>query len=433
MIQNKSQPLHGFRDLYPHDKAVQNHIFEKLKETAWLFGFDEYEGPILEPIEMYLNKTSQELIDRQTFQIKTKKEETLVLRPEMTPSLARMIVQKEQQLIFPLRFFNLGLRFRYEAPQKGREREFYQADFDILGTESILADAEILNTAVQIFHALGATEKDFIISINSRLFMQEKLISIGILQNQIKQIIHLIDKKEKISGEKFTALLQECGISNDHCAQIIKFLHEPAKQNNAYFKTLFDLLRIYEINQYIQIDPSIVRGLDYYTGLVFEAKEKGGMARSLLGGGRYDNLVENFGASRQIAGVGFATSDVILWEFLKDKNLIPALQIKTTKVLVTVFPQEKNRGKARSRSLQKSITITNMLRQNHIPAEIYPETDKKLDKQLKYAHKNDIPYVIIVGPEEIENNTVKVKNMQTGKQATLRRGSLIFYFKNENF
>lgn len=405
------QPIRGFRDLYPEDKAVQNYIFDKLKQTAKLFGFEEYEGPILEPIEMYLNKTSQELIDRQTFQIKTKKDETLVMRPEMTPSLARMIAKKEHELIFPLRLFNLGLRFRYEAPQKGRAREFYQADFDILGTDSILADGEIINAAVNIFLRFGATDKDFMLYINSRITMQKQLMKFGILEKSIKQVIAIIDKKEKVTEETFAQLLINKNISQESIAKIMAFLKQP-KEYEVGFGDLLSLLEAYGIRQYIKVNPSIVRGLDYYTGLVFEVKEKGNMTRSLLGGGRYDNLVGNFGASRKIPGVGFAVSDVVLWEFLKDKNLIPELQTKTTKVLVTVFP-EKNID---PRPLQKSIEISNILRRNQIPAELYLETDRKLDKQLKYADKNNIPYVVIVGPEEIKNNTVKVKNMKTGEQ-----------------
>ena len=431
------QPIRGFRDLYPQEKRIQDYIFEKLKKVAALFGFEAYDGPLLEQIDLYLGKTSEELIKRQTFQITYKKEKTLVMRPEMTPSLARMIAQREQQLIFPLRLFNLGLRYRYEAPQKGREREFYQADFDILESESVLADVEILNVVIAIFLQFGADEKDFVVYINSRTFIQKQLYSFGIEENKIKKVIEVIDKKEKVGNADLRSLLIQCELNENQCKKIIVFLNTPIDQNTSYFKKLFDILHMYNISKYIKINPSIVRGLDYYTGLVFEVKEKGGMTRSLMGGGRYDNLIADFGASRKISGVGFATSDVILWEFLKDKNLIPELKTKLTKVLVAVFPQEKNGkdnvvGDADLRPLQKSIAIVNFLRHNNIPSELYPETDKKLDKQLKYADKNKIPFVIIIGHEEIKNNVVKIKNMKTREQTTVKHDELTFYFKNEN-
>lgn len=315
--------LKGFRDLYPHDKAIQNYIFEKLKETAGLFGFEEYEGPILEPIDIYLGKTSEELIQRQTFQITDKKEKTLVMRPEMTPTLARMIAQKEHELTFPIRLFNLGLRFRYEAPQKGREREFYQADFDLLGANGVLADAEILATAINIFLRFGAKKDDFVVYINSRKIMEQALIKIG-LRNEpnspyLQDVFSIIDKKEKVKEIDFIQMLKDIGIKENIVTQLLNWFDNPIEYENN-FKELLSALESYNLRQYVQISPHIVRGLDYYTDLVFEVKEKGEMTRSLLGGGRYDNLVENFGASRKIAGVGFATSDVILWEFLKDST-----------------------------------------------------------------------------------------------------------------
>ena len=154
-------PLKGFRDLYPEEKGVQNFIFEKIRSVARLLGYEEYDGPIVESMDLYENKSSKELLERQTFQITSKKGNSLVLRPEMTPSLARMVANKASDLTFPIKLFNIGPRFRYEAPQKGRSREFYQADFDILGTNSIVSDAESIFTVVSIFKMLQADEKDF--------------------------------------------------------------------------------------------------------------------------------------------------------------------------------------------------------------------------------------------------------------------------------
>ncbi len=408
-------PPRGFRDFYPEDKKTQEYIFSKLKKIADSFGFSSYDGPILEDIKIYLNKTSKELINRQTFTVKTK-DETLVMRPEMTPSLARMIAKATGKLTFPQKLFNLGLRFRYEAPQKGREREFYQADFDILARNSVLADAEILNVAVAIFTSFGAGKKDFVVYINSRQEMEESLLKLDFSQKQYKRILGIIDKKDKIPPEKLEKMLFTIESDKKKIEKLIIFLNTKGKNNSTYFGKLFFYLEKLGIADYCKINYNIVRGLDYYTGLVFEVWEKEPkMRRALLGGGRYDNLIANFNPKNQINGVGFATSDVVLWEFLKNKKLLPQMSINKTKVFVTIFSEE---------TVGKSLNILNLLRKNNVAVEISLD-DKKIDKQLKYANRKSIPYAVILGPEEIEKNIYKLKDMKTGLQKNLTENELI--------
>lgn len=408
-------PVKGFRDLYPEDKAIQNYIFEKLTSLANFSGFEQFDGPLLEPVELYLNKSSEELVNKQTFQVIDKNQKTLVMRPEMTPSLARLIAAKDQLITFPLKTYNLGLRFRYEAPQKGRSREFYQADFDILGEEGILSDVEILNTAINIFTTFGATQKDFVLYVNSREFMQRKLLETGVPSEKLKTTISIIDKKDKINPEIFEKLLFDAGITKDSVDKIDKLLQTDFSDDE-YFFELFKLLKVYNIDKFVKINLNIVRGLDYYTGLVFEIKEIGDMNRSLLGGGRYDNLVADLGASRSIPGIGFATSDVVIWEFLKDKNLLPEINSKKVKFLITILDKE---------CVNDNIELLVFLRKNNISCEIYPNMDRKLEKQIKYADKNKIPYIIIQGPEEIKKNIVKIKNMETGEQKEIDINDLV--------
>ncbi|MEX1052430.1 MAG: ATP phosphoribosyltransferase regulatory subunit, partial [Patescibacteria group bacterium] len=217
-------PLKGFRDLYPQEKGVQNYIFEKIRKIATLLGYQEYDGPIVEPVGLYENKTSKELLERQTFQIKDKKGETLVLRPEMTPSLARMIANKAGQLTFPLKLYNIGARFRYEAPQKGRSREFYQADFDILGSKSIVSDAESIYTLINIFEKLGATTKDFKVLINSRSYMEESLLSSNVPKDKIPALLNIIDKKTKVSKQDFDSMLKEEKLNPDQIQSINRLI-----------------------------------------------------------------------------------------------------------------------------------------------------------------------------------------------------------------
>jgi histidyl-tRNA synthetase len=415
-------PLKGFRDLYPKDKAIQNYILDKLKETARFFGFEQYDGPLVESMDLYLEKSSRELVENQTFRIKSKKEEDLVMRPEMTPSLARMVAKGENDLTFPLKLFNLGLRFRYEAPQKGRSREFYQADFDILGGDSAVADAEILQLVITFFLNLGAKKGDFMLYINSRSEMQKSLKELGYTDAQYKDLLNAIDKQDKISQQEFVDMILKIDNDTSKASKLQAFLNSGDEKRSVYFKELFSTLEsLYgkNVNDYCQVNYNIIRGLDYYTGLVFEVKELGSeMKRSLLGGGRYDNLISMFNKNSEISGVGFATSDVVLQEFLQDKNLVPTLNPKTTKFLVTIFSPEL---------FDESARITQYLRKLNIATELYLDPKKKLDKQLKYANTNNIPYVIVIGPEEKQNNTVKIKNMATGDQKEIKIEEIISF------
>lgn len=414
-------PLKGFRDLYPEEKGVQNFIFEKIRSIARLLGYEEYDGPIVEPVALYENKTSKELLERQTFQIKNKKGEIFVLRPEMTPSLARMIANKAGQLTFPLKLYNIGSRFRYEAPQKGRSREFYQADFDILGTNSIVSDALSIYTLISIFEALGFKQKDFKVYINSRTYIEEKLLNIKIQKEQFSSILNIIDKKEKVSKQDFENMLKDEKLTQDQISSINNLIESPISYSEyPYFKELFSLLSSYGVDQYCEINMATVRGLDYYTGVVFEAVEisndETSLNRSLFGGGRYDNLVSDFNNKLKIPGVGFATSDVILLEFLQNKKLIPADLLKPSSCLITIFNNEL---------LPKSVELAAYLKKNNITSELYPDSETKLDKQLKYADKKKIPYVLIIGPAELKLNKIKVKNMKTGEQKDLSNEELL--------
>ena len=403
-------PQKGFRDMYPVQKSQQEYIFSNLRSIAALHGFQQYDGPILEDISIYLEKTSRELIDRQTFQVKDRNDKTLVLRPEMTPSLARMIANKSHELIFPLRVSNIGLRFRYEAPQKGREREFYQADFDILGTDSIIADVEIISTAIAIFTSFGATEKDFTVHINSRRYIEDTFVGFGIVKEDIGKILAIIDKKDKIAFAEFDTELSTL-VSTDVKAKVLQVLSDPSHASQyTYFSQLLSYLKKLHLDQYVTIDTTIVRGLDYYTGLVFEVKEIGSLKRSMLGGGRYDNLVSQFNEKLNIPGVGFATSDVVLQAFLTEKELLPPAQPVPTKVLVTIFDESV---------IDDAMAVAHLLRSEHIPTELFPDANKKIDKQIKYADKNNIPFVIIIGPEEAQHHKLNIKALAKHTQVTV--------------
>lgn len=407
------QPLRGFRDLYPKEKGVQRFIFETLQKVADDLGYESYDGPVVEPMDLYLSKTSKELIERQTFQIKDKKGGTIILRPEMTPTLARMIAAKAGELTFPLKLFNFGVRFRYEAPQKGRSREFNQADFDILGGDEYMADAEIINTVISIFRSFDLSENDFVVYVNSRSGMQDKLLELGFKKEKLKEIFNLIDKQDKIKDKIFVEELLKLENDKKKIAALVELLYTPPPiESSPFFQSLARELEVLNLMQYCKVNYNTVRGLDYYTSFVFEVREPGAfqLKRALAGGGRYDNLVSDYNPKVKISGVGFAVSDVILESFLKEKNKIPTILTKKTRVLVTIF----------SLALQnESLGAVRTLREKNIPTELYLELDKKLDRQLKYADKTKIPYVIIIGPEEKEKNVVKLKDMRKRTEETL--------------
>lgn len=407
------QPLKGFWDRYPEDMAMLNKLFETVKSVAALCGFQQYDGPLVEPIELYVGKTSRELLEDQAFTLPDKKGNTLMLRPEITPSLARMVAAKAQELPLPIRYFNIGLRYRYEAPQRGRNREFYQIDFDIIGSDSTLADIEILNVVAQLFEGWGATENDFTIYINSRELMNTQLSSFGLSTDQNKMVLSAIDKKDKVELDTFKDMLQKAELTDDQITSVIALLDDPSEYAQQ-FEDLLAIAKDYGIEKYIEVNPLIVRGLDYYTGLVFEVKSKGTLVRSLLGGGRYNNLVGMFDEQSKLPGIGFAASDTVVLEFLKEIGKTPEVPLTTSQVLVTIFDES---------TISSSLKITQQIRSVGIACQMYPDV-VKLPKQLKYANRIQIPYVIVIGPDEQKKQSLILKNMQTGDQEELQQSQI---------
>ncbi|MGB9911033.1 MAG: histidine--tRNA ligase [Microgenomates group bacterium] len=410
--------VRGFEDFYPPQMATRRWLFEKMRSVSRLFGYQEYEGPCLESFALYAAKSGEELVKEQTFIVKTKSGEKLALRPELTPTLARMVAQKQETLPRPIRWFSIGPRWRYEKPQKGRTREFYQWDVDLLGWESPEADAEVIALAVEFLKEVGLTPSQVVIKVNHRQLMEKKLDLIEIPKSKIPQIFKAIDKKEKMKEEEWEAWLKEIGLDKLQIADLKKILKDKdfageSEELTAIFSTLKDL----GVEKYVEFDPLIVRGLDYYTGTVFEARDRKGEFRAILGGGRYDNLVEVIGGPR-IPGVGFAAGDKVIQQVLEKFGKWPKINPLPTKVLVTVFDESLYRN---------SLKIARFLRQAKVPTEIYLQPEK-LEKQLKYADKQGILFVLIIGPDEVKSKKVTIKNLQNKTQETIPQSSLLKYF-----
>jgi len=421
MPENIIPPVKGTRDFYPEDQAFQNWLYSKFKEVAELFGFQEYEGPIIESLDLYAAKSGEELVKKQAFTLKDQSENVLALRPEMTPTLARMVAQKAGELTFPIKWFTYGRRFRYEKPQKGRNREFFQWDVDILGPENLEADAEAISVAATLLQKLNLTPQEVRIKINDRQLLQERFTSLEIPEEKIVAAFRLADKKDKVSRQDFSEMGKEIGLSEDQAKSILQILEEKNSfLNSPWLVKIFELLKRYGVAEYAEYDPSIVRGLEYYTRTVFECWDAKKEFRAIGGGGRYDNLVESVGGKQKIPGVGFAMGDMVIAEVLKATGKYPTLKVNPTKVLVTVFSPEL---------YDKSLQIANKLRENNVKTEVYLDPAAKIDKQLKYADRKAVPYIIIIGPVEAEENKVVLKNMITREQKTLLPEEIINYIK----
>lgn len=411
----------GTRDFYPKDQAFQNWFYQNVKEISLLFGFQEYEGPMIEYLDLYAAKSGEELVKKQSFTFPDQSGKVIALRPEMTPSLARMIAQKSGELIFPIKWFTYGRRYRYEKPQKGRGREFFQWDCDIIGLENFEADAEIISLAIKFYQKLGLTPDEVKVKINDRKLLQTNLLSLQIPEEKILPVIKIADKKGKISNEELVDWLREEGLTLDQSQAVIQVLEE----KNAYLKSewlinIFELLKVYGVAEYVEFDPGVVRGLDYYTRTVFEGWDVRGELRAIWGGGRYDNLIAEVGGKQRIAGVGFAMGDMVMEEVLRMYNKLPQLTLNQTKVLVTIFSPDL---------YERSLELIGFLRDQNINTEIFPDPLAKIEKQLKYADKKQIPYAVIFGPEEISRDIYQLKNLSTKEQKVFTKDQLISNIK----
>jgi len=411
------RPVKGTRDFYPEQMAFRNWLYGKMREVSQRFGYQEWEGPILERLELYAAKSGEELVKEQAFVFNDRGGEEIALRPELTPSLARLIAQKQRELPKPIRWWSFGPRWRYERPQKGRTREFFQWDIDLLGVESPQADAELAAIGAAFFRAAGLPSSEVTIQVNNRRLMEAKVKALGVLPERIKEVYRAIDKFEKMDEAEWMAYAAEAtGMSPAQTEDLRALLDDKGlwKQSDELV-AFFDAVNDLGTSEYVEFEPSIIRGLDYYTGTIFEARDRSGEFRAILGGGRYDNLVADVGGSERLSGVGFAMGDVVIELVLAKYGKIPALRPSPTRVLVTVFQPDL---------LGASARIASALRAGGINTELYPEP-AKLDKQLKYANAFVIPFAVIVGPDEAQAGKATVRDLVSGQQQVVDQDSVI--------
>lgn len=407
------QAVKGTRDFYPELMATRKWLYGTAAEVAAEFGYQEYEAPLIESLELYAAKSGDELVKDQSFVFEDRGGNLVTLRPELTPSLARMVAQRQNQLVFPIRWWSFGPFWRYERPQKGRTREFFQWNIDLIGPDSALADAELIAIVATFFQKVGLTPKDAQILVNNRPLMEEQLSNLGIPPNDNKNIFRLIDRRDKLSQEKWEAYAAEFDLQAEQIEQLGRMLSDQELwTKSSALQELFPAIDALGVSEYVQFAPHVIRGLDYYTGTVFEAQAiTGNLRRSILGGGRYDNLLSDVGGDR-IPAVGFAMGDLVLSLVLEELDLIPkAITAPPASVLLTLFDDQ---------TCLDALRLAKELRTDGLRVSCYPQEDK-LSKQLKYADRIGAKVAVILGPDEIAKGMVTIKNLATGEQETVER------------
>jgi len=403
------QSVKGTRDFYPEEMTLRSWLYATLREVSESFGYQEYDGPFIEKIDLYAAKSGEELVKEQAFVFEDRGGGWVTLRPELTPSLARMVAQKQNELAFPLRWWSFGPFWRYERPQKGRTREFFQWNIDLIGASSVEADAELISVCVRFFQQVKLKPSQVRILVNNRRLMDSELQSLGISPDEKARVFRLIDRREKLAPDDWKAYALELGLNDAQFDGIRNLLADPDLwKKSPDLVRIFDILTQMEMSEYVSFDPKIIRGLDYYTGTVFEARDMDREGRSILGGGHYDNLVGDVGGD-PLPGVGFAMGDVMAGLILQKYGCLPAFDRCPAQAMVTVFDAEL---------LPISFALAENLRSSGIKTLCYPDP-VKLQKQFKFADRIGVRFVIIIGPDEAAENKATIKDLIHHTQTTV--------------
>jgi histidyl-tRNA synthetase len=416
-MKNVIPSVKGTRDFYPEQMTVRTWLYQTAREVAESFGYQEWEAPLLETLDLYAAKSGEELVKEQSYVFKDRGGDEITLRPELTPSLARMIAQKQQQLTFPLRWWSWGPFWRYERPQKGRSREFFQWNVDMLGPDTPEADAENVAVLATFFQRVGLTPNEVMILVNDRRLMDAQFDKFDVKMEIRPAVSSWIDRREKMAPGEWEAYGNEIGLSSSQLQNLKAILSDKElwKQSPQQVR-FYRAVEALGISQFVRFEPAIVRGLLYYTGTVFEAWEVGGdIKRSILGGGRYDNLLSDVGGE-PLPAVGFAMGDVVINLLLEKYGLLPEnLDVNPAPVLVTVFDEERQPA---------SMVLAAKLRMAGLKVVLYPEA-VKLGKQFKYADRIGAKVALVLGPDEAEKDQVAVKNLLSGEQVIVSQDALV--------
>lgn len=418
-------PYKGTRDFFPAQMRLRNYIFSKMAEVSELYAYEPYDGPMVEELDLYRAKSGEELINEQVYNFKDRGEREVAIRPEMTPTVARMVAQIHREVSKPLRWYAIPNLMRYEKPQKGRLREFWQYNADIFGAPEGLGDVEIIQLAIGIMKSFGATNEHFEILINSRKFVDYVFTGpIHLEAENTKKLYKLVDKKNKMPAEKFATAVHE--ITNDAkkssifdkyvslstMSEIETFFNETFTGDNKEevfaknlrpLKNLFASLEALGLKDYVKFDPSIVRGLDYYTDVVFEIFDKHpDNRRAVAGGGAYANLLSIFG-EQPLPGIGFGLGEVPLTDFLTTHKLLPDFSKQDVDVLVAYLDQAAEKT---------AFELSQNLRNQSVKVEVFLG-EAKPKKIFSHSDKKQPNFMIMVGADEVTSGELQLKDVKT--------------------
>lgn len=401
----------GTRDFYPESMRIQNYIFDTWRKAALRFGYEEYEGPMFEHLELYTGKSGEEIVS-QLYDFMDKGGRHIALRPEMTPTLARLVIQKGNSLRKPFKWFSMPRLFRYERAQKGRLREFFQLNLDIIGTESIYAEADLLSAIASMLQDFGLKADDFCIGVSSRKLLNAFLEEIGVAD--VAKVYPVLDRRLKIEKGDFYRELAEAGLSEEETQKLdslmdSKSIEEIASkiQGEASRTALDEIRKLFQTLEHsgasksVALDLSIVRGLAYYTGIVFEVFDKGKSMRAIAGGGRYDSLTEKLGGQK-VPGVGFGMGDVVLANLLEERGLLPSSK-QALDFFVASFTND----------MDKIFSVANELRKRGFNVS-HPLAPAKLGKQMEQANAQGAKVVVYVDGDKAPAGGFEYKILSSG-------------------
>jgi histidyl-tRNA synthetase len=421
----KHAALPGFRDFYPEEMAGRNRIMNVWREVARRYGFEEYDGPPLESLELFIEKSGPEIVN-QLFNFTDKGNREVTLRPEMTPTLVRMLGSRIKGLSRPIRWFSMPQLFRYEKQQRGRLREHFQLNMDIVGETSVLADADLVSAALDVLRQLGLTKDDVVARVSDRRLLQAALLQLGVKDADLPVAYNVIDKVERDPREVCVKRLLDLGLSEPAADQALGLTDMTLEQFAAAhpgneiiatvtseLKVYFDALERLGFGDWVVFDMKIVRGLAYYTGIVFEIFDRKGELRAICGGGRYDSLFTSL-AGIDVPALGFGFGDVVLGELLEDRGLAGKAGRAVDAMVIAV--DESVQGKA--------LEAVAAIRRAGFSA-IYPYKSGGVGKAFKAAGNAGARFAVVIGPDEAAKGVVKAKNLAEGSETEMSLDSLV--------
>ena len=400
------EPPRGMRDFYPEDMAWRSRVFDAFRAAGEAAGFRQYDACVVESYELLARKAGEE-VGEQIYHFFDKSERYLALRAEMTPTLARMVAQRQKELPFPLKWTTIAQCFRYERMTKGRKREHYQWNLDIIGEDSVLAEAEVIGTACDALRRMGLSPADFKVHVSSRKFLGELLAKSGIAADRHAQVFLALDKRGKMPDAEIAAMLKDGGLSDAEIEATFAIMETKDYSACPELVELFRLAEIAGFADCLEFDISVIRGLSYYTGVVFECFDTKGEFRAIFGGGRYDNLLTTIGGEPTSA-VGLGFGDVVVTELLKARLGEDAAAARKGVAIGFMFPEQRDAAVALAARLRKSGECVDLALRSQKPKKFF-----------SHAAESGAAKAVFLGPDDVEKGVARMKDLSTREETEM--------------